>query len=398
MLKRDGKLFLRCLCSAALFLAVLSGLCFSAVMLLSGSGRLYTPVKVAVVDNEDSITSRILVHAVGDSDFIEGLLEVEKMNEDEAMDALYSGGAAAVVILPRGFVDDIMRGRESKGRIIISAELASQRDIVESITKMGELLLLAGQNGVFSGECLLADHDISWDVRSEYYEKVNTELLHEAMTAKERYFVIEELDFCDTGMSETLYYAVCWIVMFLLLSSIFFIPLFKTDCTSPLLQRLAVHGVGAGGYLCHKLALTFFFRALTGLAALYIITRAGLTTFGIRGVLSLILTAAFITVIGAALTLCFGNGIASSFIAAVGGLVLCGGIVPRQLLPHSITVIGDLSPFGVAKTLLSPAMGASDAVSSPWVYICAVLYAATSILLLYSKLRRVRAGGDTYEN
>lgn len=396
MFRRDVKLFARCLGAAALMLLLFAVVGIAAGAVYAGGGsEIYTPLKIAIVDNEDSAFSRILVHAVRGTDFLDGLIETEKMNEDEAIDALRDGTVSAAVILPEGFVDDVIHGEVSEGKVIVSGSLASQKMIVQSLAHVGETLLASGQNGVFSGGELLEEHGVGWDIRSPYYDRVNTHLLREALTAGEKYFTVEELDFCDTGVSEEAYYLILWVVMLLLLLAIVFIPLYRTDCKTPLLRRLRSLGVGDVKFTAPKLTLTFAFHAALLAAVFGAAVHFGLAEVSAASVLCLILTAAYTSLIGACASTALGNGIASSFILAAGGLIMCGGIVPRRIMPGIVTFLGDISPFGAAKALLSMSFGAPP---YPLPLIAAAVYGAVSVMLIGMKLRRVRLGEAVYES
>ena len=392
MIKRDGKLFLRCLLSASVMLVILAVLCVLSIFITAKiSGSVYTPVNVAVVDSEDSVISRILVHTIENIDYVSGLLKTETMSPDEAWEALRLGKCSAVVVLPEGYVDDILSGRASQGKIVISGELSSQREIVESIADFGELMLVSGQCAVFSGERLIGEHKLGSAVRSDFLDKVNPMLLSEALTAGDRFFTVEVTDFCDTGMAAAPFYSICWIIMFLFLLSVFFITLFRRDCTVHLLRRLRTLGVGSVRFLAPKLLMTLSLRAILLAAALSALYAAGIAEFSLAALPCAAAAAVYITLVGACLSMCFGNGVVSCLIVSAGGLFMCGGLVPRQLLPRVLTSLGDYTPFGAAKALLAPAFGAPFDIFG---VIMAVLYAALAVILMCRELDRVTSGGN----
>lgn len=392
MFKRDFKLFVKCLLSASVIFAVLAAVFIVAAGAVIGSAdEVYTPVKVAVVDNEDSVYSRILISAVGGIDYIGDLLDVEKMDADEAEAAMQSGEYMATIILPQGFIDDVLSGTVSGGRIIVSSRLGAHSKIVEAVARYGERILGSGQYGTFSGLGLIRQHGLSGDVRSAYLDRVNVALLNEAIGANKRYFTVEVMEYWDTGMSMESYYAMCWLLLLLFLTSVFFIPLYTTDMNRSMLNRLCSVGVGRAKFLSMKLTLPFAFRLLSIVAAFVLLSSFFAAPFNVTSAVCAVITATYITVVGTAVTICFGDGITSNVIAAVGGMFFCGGIVPRQLLPRTILAIGDVTPFGVAKSLMSPALGADVSVLG---IILACVYAALSLILIRRRLINVQTGKE----
>lgn len=389
MFRRDLKLFLHCLCTAGWLLLVLAGLCAAAAAVIAPQAdETGSPLKAAVVDNEDSVFSRILVRAVGQTEAVSSLLSVETMQEAEAMEALRAGECAAVILLPEGFVEDILRGREAGGTIVLSPALRTQSTLVAAAARFGETLLTAGQYGVFSGEHLLSARGASADAFAQYGESANTALLTEASDAFRRYFRIETLDYEGTGMTGDAHYASAWTAAVLFLASLIFVPLIGTDCTRPMLSRLRAAGVGDGAFFLWKWCFTAVLRFVLLCAAAAVLIPFGLMTGGWQTLCCFAAAAAFTSLLGICLTLCFGEGTAACVLFSVLGLFAIGGIVPRQMLPDLLARIGDLSPFGAARALLAPAFGAVD----PTGIMAAILYAAAAILLIRRHMTRVRAG------
>ena len=111
MLRRDCTIFLRCVLLSLAILCAAAGIGAGAAALLVREGNLYTPVKIAVVDREDSVTSRILVRTVRNLDAFAAVLDAEVMTEEDADRAFRSGEAAAVDCAPvfREIVENIVK-------------------------------------------------------------------------------------------------------------------------------------------------------------------------------------------------------------------------------------------------------------------------------------------------
>lgn len=390
MLRRDFSLFIKCLMSALGLLAVLisvSVLAASAVIHAAKSA--YTPASVAVVDDDDSALSRIIISAVGEMDAVAGLLEVETMDYSSAMDALDSGDCAAAIVLPDGFVDDFMSGRETVGTIYISPSAGAQADIIEAVTGFGERLLLAGQNAVLAGDRLMISHRLGTDARASYLKKADLILVGGALNASERYFTVETLDYSGTGMTLTAHFSLCFMLMLLFMLSLFFIPLTSRDATRPMLSRLRACGIGNVRFMAWKLALLLLLRTVLLTAFVLLFGSSVGIVKNIASAASLLVTCAYVTLIGTALTMCVGDPITGNAISALGGMLLCGGIVPRALLPTAVTFIGGLTPYGAARSLAAPMFGTVPSVAE---LIFAVIYAFLAAVLINIKLNTIISG------
>lgn len=389
MLRRDLRLFLRGLVPAALLTALLALVCAGAALAVSkGAESVYRPVRAAVVDEENSLFSRMLVSAVSEMDYIAPLLTLDRMDRKEAEAALKEGELAAVIILPAGFVDDITQGRESRGTILLSSAAASQTQVVEAVARCGQLLLAAGQYGVFSGESLLREAGIGGQPYDSFLNRANLALLEEAAGAGQSYFHLTVTDYDGTSLSPAGWYASGWLTLLLFLCSMFFAELYRRDVNRPMLSRLRACGVGSGSFLAGKVALPVVFRWAVMLPLLIL----SASPLGVGALLSALAAAAAAGVMGGAVMLCLPSGSAVLGGLAAAGLFLCGGIVPRQLLPEAVLTVGRFTPFGAVQGLLHPAWGAAP---SALPLLLTLGYTAAALIWTVHRLRRMSGGGDS---
>lgn len=386
MFRRDLTLFGKCILSGIVVTVVLAML-FAVVagLIIDRSKDVFTPVKVAVVDGDDSFYSRIIINMVKNLGYISDLLEIERVDTDEP-EALTEQGYAAVIVLPQGYLNDILSAHVSGGSVIVSPSLGAGREIVMSVARFGEVMLAAGQNGTFSGLYLIKEHGLSSDVRSAYLDEVNLTLVNEAFNSHDKYVSVKTLDYDGTGLSIEAYYAVCWLTLLAMMLSVFFISLYTRDLTHPILCRLRSCGANVPDFWRWKFVFTFAFRLLFVCAALLVMSLFGMAEFGFAAVCCACVASLFMTVCGIALTAFSRDGITVNLIVAAGGLLLCGGIVPRQLLPEILLMIGDFTPFGVARSLLAPAFGANVDVTA---VLFAFIYAVGAVYIVYRRTARV---------
>ena len=392
MLKRDIRLFLRCLLPAAALTAAFAAVCAAAALAaVKGAEDVYTPVKAAVVDGEHSVFSRMLVHGVAKTDYIADLMDVSLCGMEEAMEGLESGELAAVIVLPDRTFDGILSGVETRGKIYLSPAAAAHADIVASVASFGELLLASGQYGVFSGQHLVWKYGLGDPFESEFLAKTNAALLSEAMRANSSYFDVQVTDYADTAMSTAAYYAVSWIALLLMLSVLFFAPLYTQDLKKPMLCRLRGIGVKDGWFLIGKLLCPALFQVVI-LAVILVVIRqrvsvnTGLAAFAGAG-LGILLSASS----GGVLMLLGHRGTPVAVVVSLAGLFLCGGMIPRQMLPDELLVLGSVTPYGAVQGLLRPLLGGEVDRGS---LVAGILYLAAGPFAAWARVRQVRIGGE----
>ena len=392
MLKRDTGLFLRCLLPAILLTVIFAAGCFAAAFAAAkAADNTISPVKVGVVDNEDSIMSRILIDVVMNTEFISSLLDIEQTTAEEAVLKIKEGEYIAAIILPDDFVGDISAGRLSQGKVLLSKNASAYADIVAEVVNFGELLLAAGQYGVFCGIDLYDRHNLENPPRSEYITELNQILLSEAFYAQDNYFEIETLDYAQTQMPVLTYYFLCWLIFLLFLSGNFFSSLYLRDMQRPLLCRLSAGGISAFAFMFWKVVFPFLFRLPICLAAVWAANMLWGINLSIFSVIMLLCGVLFISFISAALIMLDGKSIIPNSIVALIGLFLGGGIIPLQMLAQELQTCGDITPFGAALSFFAPLFGAgSNALS----LAVSLLYCLVLGFAVLRRMRKLKTGGS----
>ncbi len=392
MLKRDVRLFVRCLIPAAVLTAVFAAVCAAAAFSgISGAGSGFSPVKTAVVDGEDSILSRIVIRTVAGMDYISDLIEVSLCPEEDAMDGLRNGEYAAVILLPEGTMNGILSGQDVKGTIYLSSAAESHAEVVARTAAFGEVMLAAGQYGIFSGEQLIRENISDAAFREDYLNRYNALLLSEAVGAGSAYFDIRTTGYAGTHMDTGGYYIVCWISLLLLLVPMLFSGLYTQDMNRPMLCRLWSLRVTDGAFLTGKYLLPFVFLAVLTAASFGAVSALTPLHLTPATALSAAFAAALAAILGGSIMMAGSNGVPVVIAVSLGGLLLCGGLIPRQLLPQILVRLGAVTPFGAVQNLLLPILGGELSVLS---LVAAAVYTAGLVLLIKRRLLRIRTGGD----
>ena len=388
MLERDMQLFCRCLVVAILFALTLGAIGLgTAAAVGSGGSDMFKQPTVAVVDEEKSLFSRMIIGFVEGSDFVAPLFRVEKIKEKEALQRFAEGSCSAVIYLPENFVEDVSCGRTSNGTILLSGSLGSYSYIVEAAAKFGQKMLAAGQYGVFVGEDLIRDYGRSKQEHEQFLLAVNMKLLKEALNSNDNYYEILMTDYAGTSLTAENYYLTAWIAFVLSLNGLFFWKLYRTDMTRPMVTRLLAYGVKEWQMAFGKILFPALFQMifLSGILILFPDSKIQIAT-----VLMILIALLITSSISLAFAVNMRNEVVVSAFFSFLGLLFCGGVIPRPLLPKVFTVAGDLTPVGVVRGLLSPCFGGEVDIR---VLVAALAYLMLAGGMIWIGIRRIRMRG-----
>ena len=382
MLKRDLRLFARCLAAALVFAFVLGGIAYGAVTAVNkGGNRQVNLPEIVVVDKENSMLSRMVIGFVENSEFAAPLFKVTKAKEKEALRRFAEGSCSAVIVLPENFIEDISCGRETGGQIYLSETVSAYTDVVTSAARFGEKMLAAGQYGVFSGEHLLRDYGMTEEEHEQYLMAVNAKLLNEVLESNTNYYEVVLTDYDNTSLDVTGYYLTAWFAFVLVLGGLMFHKLYKTDLDTSVYARLTAYGVSSGMFSAGKILFPFAFRLCLSIVVLLLAGEYCEIRFTVGSVSALMLALLLASLLSYAFAVCMENEVIQTTAVAFVSLLLCGGVIPRPVLPAFCKIIGDLSPLGVVRTLVASAFGAG-------VDVRTVLAASGYLLLFVLMIRR----------
>ncbi len=395
MLRRDLRLFGRGVIPALVLTLVLTlGCALSAYAISRSEEGQAERIRFALVDQEDSLLSRVAIHVVQELPGIQVSLEIDKTDEAAARRGIANGEYVGAMILPDGFTDEVLHLKSFSVVLLLSEKAAQAADMVAEIAKLGQTLITTGQYAILAGEDQMFAGQISGDVYNAYNDRMNEVLLDQAVSLENICAQIEIVPYAGTGLSAVSWYALLWLTLLLAFTGLFFSALYTTDLKKPVLMRLYASGIRPFSFLSGKLLYPFLFRLLLLAGALPLLHAAMplSVTFGSAALAFLGLI--FLTLMtSCAAVLLSKNGAWTFVILALGaaGLLLSGGLIPRSMLPEVITTIGDLTPFGAAAALFAPLFGGRPGILP---LISAVLYAVLLPLLALRRLQAVPSGGE----
>ena len=391
LLKRDAGAFGRGAVWALLLTALFFLLCFLAAAAFSTAEEGAQPVRLLVVDEDGSDLSRLAVRIARGQTFLSVSLEIRSAGREEAMAQLRRGECAAVLVLPQGYLQAILSGRDCEGELILSDALALHADVAGTLARAGEQMLAAGQMAVFSGEELILDRDLGREVHLRFLDEVNLALISGALNGYASAFAERDAGYADTGMGLLEHYALAWVTLLFTLSVFLFHRLLRQDLE--LWPRLRSSGTRSWEFLAGKLLFPALFRMLLLLSAAVAAGRwLGTGPLTARTLLWMLTAAALGSLWDGALLLWLGEGAVTGAALLAGcGLFLAGGIYPRRMLPTPLVLLGRFTPYGALRGLLSPLFGGRCGLLEAGM---AAVYSAVALLLLRFALRRVLKGGE----
>ena len=396
MLRRDLRLFGRGVIPALVLTLVLSvGCALSAYAIARSEESGAEPIRFALVDLEDSLLSRVAIHVVMQLPGIQVSLAIDRTDEDTARKGVREGDYVGALILPDGFTDEVLHLKDFSIVLLLSEKAAQAADLVAEIAKLGQTLITTGQYAVLAGENQMIAAGVPDEAYNSYNDRLNDVLIDHAVSLETVLAHVEVVPYAGTGLSAISWYALCWLVLLLAFTGLFFSSLYMTDLHKPVLMRLYAAGIRPVSFMAGKYLWPLLFRAALAAAVLAALGAFMPLSVTFLSVLSGLLGLIFLTLAttSAAMLLRKNGGWIFAILATgAAGLLLTGGLIPRSMLPEWITVIGDLTPSGAAAALFAPLFGGRAAILP---LAAAFVYAVLLPLLAYRSLRAIPAGGES---
>lgn len=385
LLRKDLALYGKKMLSSLLLCVLL--LCGTAAMLsalLAGTAR--EPMRLALVDNDRSALSDAAINAVAGSEDVTSMFTVEYCTEDEATAGMRIGKYAAALLFADNFFSKILDGEKAVS-ICLSDRFADAAATVSHFAKTGETLIKVAEYGVMSAwEPLRAAY--SYSEANDAFTNLELRYAMRLLSLPQTAFAVEVLPAAESGLGLVENYLVSYLVFFFLLTEILFYPFTVRDFSPPMLRRITSYGVHPLLLIVQKAILPFAVRAVLGSGILLFTVRRVRFTGGTLLALLLcsLLCTAFAVLLSqsrAGLSLCLALPLV--------GLLLCGGLVPRAMLPHTVLLLGRYTPFGLLCDALSPLLGGTGGVLS---LVGLALWSAALLLLAWHSTKALlRKGG-----
>ncbi|MDF2630054.1 MAG: family transporter protein [Symbiobacteriaceae bacterium] len=174
------------------------------------------PFAVAVVDQDGSYETRMLVHQLSASPALTDLVTVRTAGMDEADALIRANEIAAVLIIPQEFAAQMAQGVNLPLTVISNPSRPLQSAIIRQLAHSSASLVTAAQSGVVTVLTYMDEAGVSGDEYSQWYGRTVTAF---SLTALGRTQLLAARLESATGPASALqYYALALGVLFLLVT------------------------------------------------------------------------------------------------------------------------------------------------------------------------------------
>ncbi len=366
-------------------------------------------IKVALVIEEDSMSTDWAVGLVNSMDSIKDHFDFINMTDSEADEALVRGDVIAKLFIPESAIAGILNGSNIHCVITMSDKDPLSAILFEELARSGSITLSAAQAGIYTVSDIFINQGLSKDERETAYNDVDAFNLSYALS---RNLLFRKRNASATkGLSLVSYYLSSGILFILLMSGTGLLLFYRTG-KDALMYKCLSAGIGSftefvSGYL--SVFIYQFFLLMILMAGFYAYLKgftswAGsqispvMLTLFLNMLLLTVVTSAFLTML---LTIFPATSYAAMFmfLIIVVLMLLSGAFIPSAFLPETIRRIGNILPttnmMSIAQSSLS-LCDAGDSLSSFHIMnsnsyfslLYALFFGAVSVLVI--KVRRCR--------
>ena len=322
----------------------------SAAAGLLGAALLYSDapvdlITVAVVDNDNSLESRLALSVISSAGKGE-LLRLQRMGFGRAERMLNNGELNAVFVLPKGFVQSVFNGENLSVQAIYNPATPLSSMLVKITADSTLALLQAAQSGIYTALRYTEEH-----IPESYptvYTRINARFIRAASAHSSTFYRREVYATGDVGA--TAYYLIHILIFLHLLSLPVLCSPMHRACNPAVLQSL--HRLGRNGfYTAVPWALSY---SLCLLPCLAIIPAIWLLAAGPLGLsispmvlFCLPVLALLLGALSCLFALFFKHIVSSAFcscLLACVSLLLSGGVIPLSYMPEPVSALARLIP------------------------------------------------------
>lgn len=387
-LKLELKRALKCLPLMAAGAAVLMFF-MGAAALLAGKALYGGPaagrITIGAVLPENDALAKQVTSMLSSLESVKSICDFSYISREECLEGMENGTLLAALLVPEGFVQDIMNGVNTPVPVLLPENAGVESRIFKELADAGAQTLSAAQAGIYAGDELL-DRFHHSEARAQLERDLNRIYLEYSLPRGELFRKTEVSASGD--VRPVVFYAVSLFVLALMLSAIpasgFLLP------QKPVLRRqLSLAGIGPISMVISRilgLALPYMLL-LTASASAAILTGVLPFSPALPAALSLL------SVSAASLAVCAfqaaGNRMGGVLFLFLGATVLhffSGGILPLVFLPPALQ---RTAPFLPPYLFIETVKMAVTARWEPWIFgaLLAVSLAGALISLVFEVKR-----------
>ncbi|MBQ3064714.1 MAG: ABC transporter permease [Clostridia bacterium] len=359
-------------------------------------------VRIGVVGDASASYLGFGIEAIQTLDITRFSVSLEQMTEEQAQSLMRDGVLAAYVVIPEGFIDDVVHGTVPPLRYVTTDGAVGITTLFkEEMLKTISRVLVQSQNGLYGMQDAVRANGLP--LSAAVTDKLTTNYFSLILSRSHAY------DLQTLGISDALSfsgYLLCGIcILWLALGGAPYCGVFVVSdtalsevlCASGFRARRQILSEYAAYALCillQTMAAALLFAAVNAFSGGTLISSlAEKAAFSASGLFFLFLRLIPIVLAISAMQFFFfslstnlANGILLQFLSAVCLSYVSGCMYPIEFFPKAIQIAASLLPTGLARQSLCAALSAqSDPLSS----LGLLIYTAI-LLLLSAFVRRVR--------
>ncbi len=242
------------------------------------SESLLPPFEVAIVDEDDTFGTRILIQDFQSDEELSQLVTFRLVEEKKAQMLLMENKIAAILKVPEGFTHGIQYGDNIPVTVIGNAQRPFQASLFREMMNSSADYVSAAQSGVNT----IYDYMIEAGISQDDTLKVVNPLIQDFTTfALNREQMFEkEVVTAFQGVSALKYYSVSGLIFLLLLTGLLAMSLTSATNTK-IEERLRTFGVSTATHIISAFLTLFmilFLQSLLVIVGLYVLTDLNVTT------------------------------------------------------------------------------------------------------------------------
>lgn len=349
--------------------------------------------KIDVVLDPNDVEVLVAYQLYANMDGITSVAECRPTyNIDTALNNLKNGNSAAVVVIPFGFVDGIMNGKNIPGRIILPPNAGIESMMFCSVIDAGVHSLAHVESAIYAVSDVIINNNMGKKLLEDATDYLNDVNVDYAMKRNRFY---KNISLSSTGESSIAsYYLASAVVLLMILCGLSITGIFSENPPVVLdamkSNRISKGYIRFSEYFAAGLIFTVLFLLITIISGRIVDKNNFELTFG--GIISFVLLAFSIVAFIMFICMITDSGLISTlliFLLAIFMAYACGRILPSVFLPDKVAEIGNYLPMKYWCSLYeSITAGKPDLLSLRNTMISGLIFCGSSIGITYLRGRK----------
>lgn len=172
------------------------------------------PIDAAVVDNEDSIISRILIQSFNDNKSFTGFIRLHNYSEQDAEEKFKKGQVTAIIRIPHGFIKSVYYCENYPISVTVSTSSPLKGDVLRSMLEGYSEYIASVQSSVYSSYKYIDKLKLDEKTKGLMNEDLSKELVYKSLA---REGIFDEKIYNDIPSSSSKeYYIISILIVFLM--------------------------------------------------------------------------------------------------------------------------------------------------------------------------------------